>query len=344
MNRSIRNIFLKVNLICLSAVTLWGATPSVLVKTAPIQNRFMSDSIVCYGQITPSVDALKTISMPRAGQLVALRVSLGERVKAGDVLFEFLTAPDATTAYLQAKNGFDYVVRELERTQFMEKNHLATASQVATMQKALDDSKAALAAQTTLQTNLHLQQVKAPYDGVVSTITSSIGDRLNIGQPILAMFKEGKLKVALGVEPEDLSKVSIGKKVEIVSVFNSAMRFSSKVEKITGMVNLQTRLIDVIVPISSRHLLLQSGMQVRGDILINEGVFPVVVKSAVLSDHQGSAIFQIKNGKALKVPINRLIDSGGLIAISGSFDPSLPVVVTGNYELRNGIAVREARR
>jgi hypothetical protein len=34
-------------------------------------------------------------------------------------------------------------------------------------------------------------------------------------------------------------------------------------------------------------------------------------------------------------------ESAGFVAISGSIDPKLPVVVVGNYELQEGMPVRE---
>jgi len=35
------------------------------------------------------------------------------------------------------------------------------------------------------------------------------------------------------------------------------------------------------------------------------------------------------------------IESKGLIGVSGSLDPQQPVVVLGNYELKDGMTVRE---
>jgi hypothetical protein len=36
------------------------------------------------------------------------------------------------------------------------------------------------------------------------------------------------------------------------------------------------------------------------------------------------------------------VENGGLIAVSGPLDRDLKVVVLGNYELNDGMAVREA--
>ena len=42
-----------------------------------------------------------------------------------------------------------------------------------------------------------------------------------------------------------------------------------------------------------------------------------------------------------RVAVTQGAESQGLIAISGPVDSRLPVVVLGNYELQDGMAVRE---
>ena len=227
----------------------------------------------------------------------------------------------------------------------MEKEHLATASQVALAKKSLDDAQAVYVSQLAQQSNRTLEKIKAPFDGVISNNIAMLGERLNMGQPILSIFKESELKAVFGVNPKHLKNVKIGQKVEITSVFDSGSKLSSKIQKISGMINPQTRLIDIIVPIpTANNTLWLSGIQIRGTIVLNEEAFFTVAKSTILSDTDGSFIFQIKNTKAVKVAVRRLREQNGFVAISGDFDPLLKVIHEGNYELSSGMTIRENRR
>ena len=61
----------------------------------------------------------------------------------------------------------------------------------------------------------------------------------------------------------------------------------------------------------------------------------------VLTDANGAYVFQVSGGKAHRVNVTSGEESQGMVAISGGTDPHLPVVVLGNYELQEGMQVRQ---
>jgi hypothetical protein len=66
-----------------------------------------------------------------------------------------------------------------------------------------------------------------------------------------------------------------------------------------------------------------------------------VPRQAVLTDAQGAYIFQVVQGVAHRVNVTKGHESQGVVAISGTMDTKLPVVVLGNYVLQDGMKVRE---
>jgi hypothetical protein len=83
------------------------------------------------------------------------------------------------------------------------------------------------------------------------------------------------------------------------------------------------------------------GMRVKGAIQVGEHKAWAVQRQAVLTDDQGAYIFQVSQGRARRVNVSKGEESQGLVAISGAMDTNLPVVVLGNYELQDGMKVRE---
>ncbi len=86
------------------------------------------------------------------------------------------------------------------------------------------------------------------------------------------------------------------------------------------------------------------GMKVRASLQIGTRTSIAVPRDAVLSDDHGDYVFQVSGGKAHRVAVKKVLDASGLAAITGLTDLAAPVVVVGNYELQDGMAVKDAAR
>jgi membrane fusion protein, multidrug efflux system len=64
-------------------------------------------------------------------------------------------------------------------------------------------------------------------------------------------------------------------------------------------------------------------------------------REAVLTDANGPYVFQIAAGKAKRLAVTIVGEAGDKTVITGPLDPTRKIVVTGNYELSDGMAVRE---
>jgi len=67
----------------------------------------------------------------------------------------------------------------------------------------------------------------------------------------------------------------------------------------------------------------------------------VAPRSAVLTQNGQTYVYLVDAGKARRVSVKQIIDNGKQIAISGAVHAGDEIVVTGNYELTDGMAVRE---
>jgi hypothetical protein len=89
---------------------------------------------------------------------------------------------------------------------------------------------------------------------------------------------------------------------------------------------------------------LAAGTRVEAAITLGRHEAWSVPRQAVLSDDAGSYLFQAANGHARRVAVQVLGESAQAYGVDGQLDPKLPVVVLGNYELRDGMRVREEAR
>jgi membrane fusion protein (multidrug efflux system) len=315
-------------------------TAVVQVKTVALKQQQMTSTVSGYGSVSPDTRSLETISLPRPGQIVRLLVSPGQPVKKGSVLLRFGTGADAAMNYQQARQAVDFAMSETKRIGQLVAEQLATQSQLAAANKALADSEAALHAQEKIGAGRTLEQVTAPFNGIVMSVQSAQGDRLVAGAPLLQLARSGGQRVLLGVEPDDARLVRPGMPVSIAPVFSSEAKVSGRVAQVFGMINPQTQLVDVLVKVAKGELM--PGTRVYAEIEVARQTAWVVPRSAVLQDANGAYLFQVAQGKAHRINVQTGLEQNGLISVQGTFDTAQTVVSLGNYELADGMAVSVA--
>ena len=152
---------------------------------------------------------------------------------------------------------------------------------------------------------------------------------------------QNRLEVRLGVEPDDLNLVGPKQPVSLTRVnVPTAPAVTGYIRKISYGVNPTTRLVDVFVSLPKRaDLLLDES--ILGKITIAEAHGLIAPRPAVLPEGQGYSLFTINGGRAVKHQVKIGLHNDQEIEVE---DPTLkagePVVVQGNYELKDGMAVK----
>jgi RND family efflux transporter MFP subunit len=315
---------------------------SALVQTEALSQHDLSETLSCFGTVNIDPAEVASVNFPRAGQITRLLVSQGEVVKKRMPILQLDTNPLDNASYSQAMSSVDFARSELVRVQSLVAQQLATKSQLAIAEKALSDAETVLAAQQRLGTNTNSELINAPFDGIVIALNVTQGERIQAGATALQLARVDRSHVILGIEPEDVSKVKPGMPVHLTPVFNERLSVSGTINKIHGMINPQTRLIDATVKFErGQTVSLLPGTRVRGLITLTRIKAFAVPRQAVLRDDQGSYIFVVRDGRAHRINVQTGTASHGLVGIDGPSLQGERVVVMGNYELREGMAVRE---
>jgi membrane fusion protein, multidrug efflux system len=320
-----------------------AATPaqvSALVKTQSLQRQNLTDSVTAFGDVMTG--QVVAISFPRAGQVSQLLVVPNQLVKSGTPLATLTSDPNAKLAYAQAASAVDFSGNELRRNEELFSLQLATQSQVDSARKALLDAEAYLAAQQQLGGDVGTATVAAPFNGVIVAVNVAQGDRIQPGTAILQLGRTDVLRVQLGIEPDDAHLVHLGMPVTLSPVSDFTKTVSVSIEENQGIVDSKTQLVDAVTTVpAARATFLVPGMHVRATIKVGQHLAWAVPREAVLTDANGAYIFQVADGKARRVKVTTAGESQAIVAISGNIDAQLPVVVVGNYELADGMLVRE---
>ena len=84
------------------------------------------------------------------------------------------------------------------------------------------------------------------------------------------------------------------------------------------------------------------GSRILGRIHLASHPALVVPRSAVLGEAPAAYVYTVHEGKARRIPVQTGLVADGQIEVAGALKAGDLVVVSGNYELGDGMAVREA--
>ena len=260
-----------------------------------------------------SVGALESIFVPEVsaevnGTVLNAYFKAGNRVMPGQLLIE-LDAAD----YDIAERGAQAEVAQLEAlhanqqqtvkryTKLVEDKLISTDryDEAVAQQRALSEQlKAAQERLKQKQRGLTKTRVISAYEGVVDAELASIGDFVEIGDPLVRIIKIDVLRARLPL-PETLApKISKGMEIRLISPLDPDQVVSSTIQEIRPTVGSSNRAIDVLAIIDNPGKWLP-GASVSGEIIIETRERAIVVpKAAVVLRPAGRVVYVITNGIA----------------------------------------------
>ncbi len=329
----------KQHTVSASAPEAAEAAVSALVKTQPIAQQAMDSSLETFGDVVSG--KLMSLSFPQAGQLILLSVQPGQQVHRGDTLALLVSDPNAQTAYVQALSAANFARAELQRAEELFGLKLLTQSQFESARKQWQDAQSMLQAQTKLGGASEQVSLLAPEDGVITALVAAQGDRLAAGAAVLQFGTTNSLRIQLGIEPTQQHLVRAGMKVSLATLQATSPVIAARISEVQKVVDPRTQLVNAIVLLRASTAIV-AGMRVQGTIQLGQKQAWLAPRQAVLSDDKGDYVFQVTAGKAHRVTVVKLNETANQFGLEGEIDPKLPLVVLGNYELEDGMAVRES--
>ncbi|HEY2023861.1 MAG TPA: efflux transporter periplasmic adaptor subunit, partial [Paraburkholderia sp.] len=155
--------------------------------------------------------------------------------------------------------------------------------------------------------------------------------------------RAARANVMLGVEPADAAAIHPGDVVTLrgLSAALANTTAEGRVAFVGGAIDPSSQLVDIgaNVPLAPTPFI--PGTRVAADVATHPGMHWIVPRAAVLKDGQNAYLYQITpQNKARRVAVSIAVENGARYGLDGPIDPMLGVVVSGNYELKDGIAVR----
>jgi RND family efflux transporter MFP subunit len=300
----------------LIAAALTGGT--ALVSAAPVATAVLQAAPDTAGfSLSGSLEAVRqsTVGAQVGGNVLALLVQAGDRVKAGQPLVQIdardtqagLASAEAGVAQAdaQAQNAQSQLqrTRELRQQGFISQAALDVAeSQARAARAALDQARAGRA-QASLARGF--ATVIAPFDGTVLATLAQAGDLATAGKPLLTLYAPGRLRAVVQVPSSRSALARAATTLQILLPDGRWVTPANRTELPTADAVSQTVEWRLELPADlSATLSPGQAVQVRfAGAKAATGSRPLLPTSAVLQRGELSAVYAVQDGRFVLKPV-----------------------------------------
>jgi membrane fusion protein, multidrug efflux system len=311
--------------------------PSVQVQLTQLKKGNLPRTVTAYGTVEASSSAVRNVMAPAAAVVEEIYVRQGQTVDNGAPLVRLSPSPATQAAYSQAESALRVASDAVARTRNMVGQHLATAQQLTDAEKSQADAKAALAA---LQAEGAggANVLKAPFPAVVTAISERPGSIVSEGTPLLSLAGPGELVLKAGLIPAEATSIAVDD-AATVTALGEQKSHAAKVSLRGAMVDPATGMIPIEIDLPPRKFL--PGEAAIAKITTGQVTGYIVPHDAILVDDKGHPyVVQALNMTAKQVPVRVLGSERDQDVVEGALDASAPLVLAGNYQLKDGMKMR----
>lgn len=304
---------------------------------------------------TGSVMARRTTAVaPEVpGRIVEVRVDVGDRVEAGDVLFRIDPAPfelalaEAEAALELARAERSDAEQEAARVDHLLEQHAAserraeqarTAAAVARARVAQVEARVARARHDLART-----AVRAPFAGSIVGRFADEGAMAG-GKPVLLLQETGSLEAVVAIPEAWPAPARVGDEVLVRAAALDAP-VPARIARVSDRVDEATRTYEVRAPIPPSVDGLRAGSYVEAEVRVHTaGAVPVVPRSALVVREGRTFAFRVASGRVEAVPVRTGLGDATRVSIRSGLEVGDEVVVgEATARLRDGDAVRPIR-
>jgi membrane fusion protein (multidrug efflux system) len=270
-----------------------------------------------------------------SGVLLQLLTEEGDEVKAGQVLARL--DPDRPKLEVQrAEAMLRKLEAELQRSKELYERKLVAAD---IYERIRFDVETQRAAYDMMKLELSYTNIVAPIDGVIAQRMVKQGNLIQLNTALFRIVDARKLEAVLNVPERELATLRQGLEVSMQVDALPGKVFKGTIDRVSPVVDAGSGTFRVTCAFDS-NAMLKPGMFGRIGVIYDQREDALTIpRTALLEDAGESAVFAVRDGAAVRVPIEIGFISGELAEIRSGLSEGESVVTAGKVTLRDGIKV-----
>ena len=333
---------MRLYLLFIFAVTQFGCSsaddpaPSREVAVVAEPAQFLADESILEAVGTARALRSAEIFSEVSGRVAAVRFASGGFARAGQILVE-LDARREQLALKLAQVRVEEARQLLDRYRRIEDTGALSDSQIESGETALaaaqierDQAAVALAERT----------IKAPFAGHVSFSEIDPGDRVTPDTLIAQIDQRSRLLVDFNAPEAVFRRLTPGQSVELVPASDPDTTITSRIEAVNTTIEQEQRSYIARVAIANGADRFRPGMSFSVRFTDSGQVRPAVPEAAVMWTGEGSSVYAVRNGKAVRVPVTITSRRDGTVLLDAAIAAKTPIIIEGVQKVRPGQSVR----
>ena len=335
---------------------LLGAVPGVMaqqmgpakvvIEQATIQS--LAPSVELPGTVVSRFDS--RLASELSAKLVWI-AEVGTEVKEGQTVarledFTFkIREMEAESLVAREQASVSFLESELQRLEQLSDRNLSAKSQydktVADLAIAQSDHRIAEAQLGYAQIAMHITEIRAPFDGVVTERLRNIGERLNVADEVLRLVNPNTLEV---IARAPLRTVNFIEKGDILSLSNEYRNGEAEIRTIVPFGNPQSHMFEIRLEASADLWTVGESVRVSMPTAATKDVL-AIPRDALVLRREGASVFRLENDSTVtQVNVVVGMGAGRLIEVFGDLQDGDEVVIRGAEGLSTGAQVEVAEK
>ena len=299
------------------------------------------------------------------GPVASIKVRVGDRLKAGDVIAELVSdslvwerevraaqVAAGRARLAESRSALKLAAQELKRLENLRKSAAFSKARrddkrqgVAKAESMVNVFKATLkqagAALKLAEIALGYATIRAPFPGVITARHTEVGAYVDVGEAVVTMVNDGALEIEAAVPAARIAGLTPGTMVDVAVA--EAGRYRATVRAVVPEENplTRTRLVRFTSHFDDTATAFAANQSVTLDLPVGRPRDVVTVhKDAVLNRKGKTLVFVLVDGKAQIRPVRLGEAVGGRFEVLKGLKTGDLVVVRGNERLLPGQEVR----
>ena len=199
-------------------------SPTVAVTISSIAAENNTPFLTASGKIEAANSA--TLSTRMMGFVDKVHVNVGDKVTKGQLLVSInnadLSAKNAQTSagITEAQAAFNNAEKDYQRFQNLFAEQSASQKELDDQRARYEMAKARLEGAKQMKNEVQSQfayvNLRAPFNGIVTSRSIEAGDMANPGMPLVSVEGPGNFEVVASVPESEISKIKSGSKVQVI--------------------------------------------------------------------------------------------------------------------------------
>jgi RND family efflux transporter MFP subunit len=271
---------------------------------------------------------------------VGTEVSEGDTVARLEVITFRLYEMEAEKRVEKEKARVIFLRSEKERLEQLAKNNLSAKSQldqvISELAMAESDVWIAEAQLGQARVAMHVTQIRAPFDGIVTEKLRNIGERLSVADEVIRLVDPKSIEV---VARAPLNTVNFIKNGDVLAMHNDFREGEGSVRTIVPFGNPQSHMFEVRLNVDPEVWTVGESVRLSMPTAAAKEVL-TVPRDALVLRREGAFVFRIDDElMAEQVGVTTGLGAGNLIEVIGDINAGDRVVTRGGERLASGVRV-----